>query len=466
MGDLPSVSVGWIVIVSVLLSIPFGKRGAWLHFCVLIGAIALDQFRLQPQFYFGWFFLWIGAAQSERTSPAGRSTGRSDVDSTFQICRWVLAALWFWAGSHKLLSSEWLGIRSLELCSAVASSVLDDHLAFAQRFHVAFAVTAGLAEICLGLLAIARPRSASIACVLMHVGIVIVLATARWNVSVIPWNISIALFGFVAFRGTSRLLIPNGIAEWCLAMALLVAPTFFYAGWLDRSFAGVLYSGMIPRGVISHVNPERLDQPRVESIDGWGQLRVPFPARHRCLRQYFSIVSEAGSKLHIDDPRRRVRDRYYVKTIDGAMPISAARFYAMQERTTLGIGRDDPQANYLLRNASVRRLARTVGSAIYAAEFEPNQFSPDLLRHLSGLPNIEQIQLRQCRIQNVDLSNLSNMYRLQGIGLAETPLTDPALQYLKGLPDLMTIEFEGSGLTDQGVQEIIRQASGQRYLDD
>jgi hypothetical protein len=435
--NLPRASFTWLMVISALLPLVLRSAGVWIHLTVLVVASCFDQLRLQPQFFFGWVFIWAAASEQGKI-----------------FCRWLLPATWFWAGLHKLLSPEWMGVRSYKLLGKAGVGIED--------YHFYFAITVAVVEIVLGLLAIWRMRVAAIGCVLFHCGVVAFLWSIDWNRSVIPWNLTTALFGFWIFwnqdETASWSLVKRPKWELAWAVLLFTTPVLFYTAMLDHGFCQVLYSGMIPHGLISDNQPEcdRL-RPPTRTINGWGELSVPFPNEHRLLHQYFDLTALPGSKLHIADPRPWVDDKYFVKLENGTKRLSPAEFFASDPTCVMGIGIDDQQANFVHNKANVIRLARSKKEKVYAIKFEPGNFDRGMLQYLAGFPNLEQIQFAGCNLQNEDLVYLVSLLRLKALGLSNTQVTDAGLMILKNLPDLQIIEIEGSAITEEAVDKLVKE---------
>lgn len=454
--DMPPFSMGWLMLASLALPFFLRRSGSWIHLVILIAAGCADQFRVQPQFYFGWLFVWYTSSIRPKPATGESNASPSSTHWAEEFTRWTLASLWLWSGIHKLLSPEWFGPRSyhfLQQMGLVSPGTLDS----ASQWCFLFALLIGVSEVSLGLLALVKPRWAAYACIPLHLGIVFSLLLANWNFSVLTWNLMCACCGFVIFRSDRIKLIPKQPSVQCLAVVLLVMPSLFYLGWVDRAFSFVLYSGMTPRGTISHFEPGvDVAKPRIESILGWNQpgkspLAVPFPREHRCLKKYFELTANPGSKLAIYDPRPWVDDEYCLRTHDGLAEISKLEFHAMGLNQIRGIAGDDSLSDFHLQLAQVRRLARSEQEMVYAIAFTPQNYSRDLLPYLAGFPNLEQINFANCRLTNDDLKHLSGLVRLKGLGLSGTLVSREGLQHLSGLPELSVIEFQGSQLTQEDI---------------
>lgn len=413
------VSVGWLMLGSLALTLLRPRLGTAVHAVVLAMAILLDQFRLQPQF-FGLAIL-LAAIVFE---PGAR------------LVRWYFASVWLWAGIHKLVSSDWLGPTSWALLARLEADP--------DALHLPFAVAVGMAELTLGLLAIFQPSKAAIPCVVMHLGISLFMSPlgVDMNGSIIPWNIAMAGVGYWVMSRSLRTESKRRY-EAVLAAVSLIAPIGFYWGWVDRSLASVLYSDSLPRGLITSVEGWRL-------IEGSPSLGVPFPSQRRLLRQYFERVGRPGDKLHIADPRPWLPDEHYVLGRDRcAQAIDPDQFFETRTGEVAGVGIDLSSAVFSLARSGVRLLRETEGGMIYAVAFSPDGFKPSLLRHLSGLPNLREVQLSGTAVGDQDLKQLTSLRLLTGIGLNQTRVSDVGVTPLLALPYLRYIECEQTAVSQQ-----------------
>ncbi len=433
--DLPQFSFGWLMVGSAVLVLLRPSWGLVIHSAVLGVASVYDQLRLQPQFFAIAILMAACVWDWSRIAT-----------------RWFLASTWFWAGLHKLLSSDWLGHASHWL---LARSPVD-----ADAWCLPFAIVVAVSELLLGLAACFRPRWAAIACVPMHLGIIVFLGVIDWNESVIPWNLTMAIIGGWVFWRASETWRPTSVWETAVCVIWMVAPVGFYVGWTDHGFSGVLYSDSLPGGLITtHTGTHK--------IRGWGELNVPFPYEHRTLRMYFEQYAQPGEKLHIADPRRWVDDQFFV--LDGnrhAQSIDADTFFMPQDSipgpqpnsspTVAGIGVDQRRAIFTLGRAGVRLLRASPQDPIYAIAFTPESYSASLLTHLSGLPNLTQVQLAHTSVSDADLRHLLSLRLLAGIGLDGTAITDEGLKPLAELPFLTYIECENTSITEDGLSAVLK----------
>jgi predicted aspartyl protease/uncharacterized membrane protein YphA (DoxX/SURF4 family) len=358
-----SFDYGTIVLASTILVLLMPHKGIWINLGVFAIASVSDQMRLQPQFLANWVLMFA------TVSPNGTRVGRL-----------LLISLWFWAGLHKFISPDWFTQTSWVLTSEAGFSP--------ENSHYLFAVAAIVSEVGLGILAFLKPRWAAIACPFLHVGIVIFLSPLfrGLNYSVIPWNLSTAVVGCWILWVESERAKWN-LWEYCLLAILMTAPAGFYLGIVDHGYAHVLYSDNLPRGHITQSDGEHYE------IVGWEELAVPFPNERRLLKQYFETVSQPGDKLHICDPRPFLDDQFFVMTDSNSKEIDKQQFFGQQDNVAPGVGIDSMRSVYWLRNAKVRMLARKNHDMVYAVEFNASNYSTELLRLATELPNLEQIQL-------------------------------------------------------------------------
>jgi uncharacterized membrane protein YphA (DoxX/SURF4 family) len=380
--------------------------------------------RLQPQYYANVLLIFATINQSG-----------------LWLCRWLNVSMWIWAGVQKFLSPEWFGKASWDIVSRCG---------FDPEWYWYFALTVAITELAHGLFAVFKPRMAAWTCMAMHVGISIFLTPLfyNWNMSVIPWNLATAIIGFWTLRHFEDWR-PGGRVQTALVSVFMLYPLLFFVGLMDHTFSGVLYSAHIPRGLMT--TP---DGPK--EILGWGKLHVPFPSERRTFRIYFERASSPGDKLHIADPRRLLDDLYYIKTNDRyAVRISRERFFSQQDGEVMGIGRDTNDAIFALSRAGVRMLKRTPDSMIYAIEIPADRYDPKLLDLLAGIPNLEQLQLKNANVQDEDLARLPDLPQLIGIGLSGTQVTDEGLRQLARFRKLAIVEVENTTITADGLNSIL-----------
>jgi hypothetical protein len=415
--DLPQIPFGGFLAGSLALILFRPRLGVRLHIGVLIVSCLFDQWRLQPQ-VIGIAMLMI--ASVETWGPA--------------VAKAYLIAMWFWSGVHKLLSPDWHGQVSWDLLQSLPFDP--------EAWHAPFAYSLACGEILLSVLAIVRPRWAASGCVLLHSSIALFLSpwVHNWNVSVIPWNLCTAVVGFWVLS-TAPTFRSQSLPQWAVAAVLFIAPAGFYAGWVDHAFAHVLYSNNVPYGLIT-------DDDGVKPIARWGPFRAAFPHTRRAFRQYFEVTAKPGSKLHLADPRPWLPDAYFLKRSGGdVVEIDRSRFLSPDDGEVAGIESDNPRSVFALSQGGARMLKRTAEGMIYAVEIAPSNYHVGLLRQLRGLPNLEQLQLAGCDVDDDDLRLLDGCDNLRGIGLNGTKITDVGIKHLAKLPRLDYMELENTATT-------------------
>ena len=248
-----------------------------------------------------------------------------------------------------------------------------------------------------------------------------------------------------------------------ILIALLVTPIGFYFGFIRHSLCHVLYSNNFPDAVITTA-----DGPR--TCEAIKDLRVPFPHEQKAFLDLFNLIGQPGQKLAIKEYRWGLSSRYFVMNQERVVrEITIEEFVDNQNETLPGIGFDDRRKLFKLDKAFhtsnkglaidepvvAKLLKRESGQMVWAVQFNPTTFDRQWLTLLDGLPNLEQIQLGGCDIVDEDLRHISNLIRLQGIGLSNTGITDAGLTYLEGLPSLNYIDREQTQITQDAVERII-----------
>lgn len=452
--DWPQVPFAIPVVVSLAYMVVDPKRGFWVHVVVLVVASLFDQFRMQPQFLALVMLMW--ACISFQGT---------------QICRWFLASLWFWAGLHKIISPHWFAHASYWLVNDLGLVTPES-----EELHFWFALAVAVGEVLIGLAAIFKLRLAAILCVAMHVTIFTMLVYVEWNYSVLPWNLATMIVGpwiMWTIMDAKRPLsesnsekqtdrnVDNGkplprTIEWAIVATCFIAPAGFYFGLLDHGYASVLYSDFVPRALIT-------GQDSLQEIRGWDPIHVPFPYERRTHRQFFERVAADGDKLHIRDPRPSLPDLYF-RLVDGkAVEIELEDFYS-DDSGLAGIGNDDRWAFFQLNRLGQLKMRRysdkkdeseSEDNKVWCAFIaDPDLYDPRIFELLQGLPNLTQIQLAGCPVQDKHLSSIGELRQLEGIGLNNTSVTDDCLQYMEELQALRILEIEQTQISIQGLKRL------------
>ncbi len=202
--------------------------------------------------------------------------------------------MWIFAGLNKLFSpgfhdgaAQWLVDGLLKQPPAWLSA------------HAGYVI--GFTELGIGLLALwpGTRKIAAIAAFGLHAGILAVLSPRghNWNETVWPWNIALALAGFIFIWPWKQPLW-----EWrksChhavrpLLILLLIAPLGFYAGITDAYLAHNLYSSNVASAQMTGSST---------SVT-WSAFNVPMPPERRLFKQYFELTCQPGDTMVITDSR-------------------------------------------------------------------------------------------------------------------------------------------------------------------
>ena len=471
--DLPQISFGWLAVASLLTALVWPRYGALAHAVVVALACVFDQYRLQPQFL-AMVVLLLACVS----------------DGGLWIGRWYLAAMWFWAGLHKLLSPEWIGSSSwwhLQQSGIVS-----------QYWHVPFAIGVAIVELGLGIAAILRPKAAAPGCAAMHLGVLVSLSplVRNFNPSVWPWNLASAVIGYWILRSPQP-QIPS--RWWWLApAALLIMPAGFYFDVVNPHLASVLYSGNMPRAY--HTSRDA-----VRRLDGWGKLAVPFPDSPRLLVRSFELSGEVGDKLFIQDPRPLVPDRYFLLGEDRtAQAITRERFLETRAGEVAGVEMPDPEVIWRLKQAGVELTLLDEGTT-YSAAAWGDQPAAALCREVAQLANLRELKIKdakllppvmmgqghelprleivefvRCQVPGGLLVSLSQLGRLRYLHWESTPLhadsdvelsvlsqlevlrlplttaDDALLDSLPPMPSLTWLDLRDTKITDLGASQLLK----------
>jgi uncharacterized membrane protein YphA (DoxX/SURF4 family) len=431
---LGGISFGVPLLGSLLIQLWAPRMGTYLFCLVLAAAMACDLIRCQPQM-FALPVLMVACVW-----PGFRVVGR-----------WFLVAMWLWAGLHKLLSPDWMGPSSWSLLDRMGWEAALD-------WYQPFAWSVAIGEIVLAVVAVAKPRWAAIPAAALHLGIVVMLLDMGWNFSVLYWNIANAFVGawLLWTCPDDRTASARPIAAWpaerwqqAVTVILLVTPAGVYNGWVPHFLAHVLYSDNMPKAMMT-----TLDGP--EEMDTWDTLHAPLPRVPAILRGYFQRIARPGEKLHLYETRPGMQhQQYWMPDSGGPVLAITEEEFRQDSGVGPGISKDYPPAVFYLQEAGVRLLKRTERGMIYALQFQPQGYSPETFRHVAGLLNLEQIQLADCPVTDDDLRYVNGLRMLYGIGVENTQLTDGCLPHLSSLPRLRIIEYAGSQLTAEAVQNLL-----------
>lgn len=416
----PQLSCGLVLLFSLAFVLVSPRKFGMVCFLTVLSfSIGMDQFRCQPQVIAITFMMaacvWLPARG---------------------LCLWFLISMWMWAGIHKLISAEWFTHISYGLLSQTAVNP--------DGVYRGFALLVGLSELGLAIAAWSRPRQAMVGCIGLHCGISVFLLCIGWNASVLPWNLCSAIVGAWLLHHAdtngpdlvqSSLFFPTLPVLRALVVAILIVPMGMYFGLVRHCFAHALYSGNLPLALASRAEG-------VEVLEVWDDINLPFPNVQSAYRDYFLLTGSVGDKLHIRDPRWGVSSHYYqINSQRKLEELTARLFLKSNALGVVGSAMDDPVSVFQLLRRNTKLIKRSEESGVYAIEFSPDGFSIDLLEILSGLPNLEEIQLADCKVSDEDLRHLAGLSRLVGLGLNRTEVSIAGLHQLVQLPALETVYY-------------------------
>lgn len=229
----------FVGLLALLLAIIVTRRPRWWIAAFLLLALLeamQDQTRWQPWFYqYTVMLAAIGFAGFERPK------------SALNICRLVVASVYFWSGLAKLNPS-------------FAANILPFLLAAFTRHslgHLAYAAGVIEAAIGVGLLFHRTRRVAVLFAAAMHAAILFAIGPfgSDYNPAIWPWNGVMVGLLFGLFWNSVELLPQIVQVESCAfhKFALLVfgiAPLLSFFGWWDSYLSFSLYSGNNDRAVI------------------------------------------------------------------------------------------------------------------------------------------------------------------------------------------------------------------------
>ncbi len=447
-GSPPQLDYGYLLLGSLAIAILSPRKmGVAIHLLILLLAISTDQFRCQPQ------IIAIAVLMTACVYPRCK-----------KMAVWFLVTMWFWAGVHKLVSPDWIGEVTYYL---LLREQFDWGAVRVWDHHQAFAVFVAIAELSLGIMAWLRPKLAAPFCVFTHVGIGIFLILIGWNFSVLPWNFCTAITGTwliwtITDRGDS-VPLPDSRFGKGVVLCLMVVPIGFYFGVVRHSLGHVLYSANFPEAVITSAHGPKV----CEAI---AELHVPFPRHRKAFLDFFRLTGQPGWKLHMRQYRWGGSDQYFAMNQHKDIhSINRAQFFSADNGTLPGIALDDRRKLFQLdkafHNANddlakddpalAKILKRDANAMAWAIQFNPKTFDRRWLKLLDGLPNLEQVQLSRCDINDGDLRYVSGLIRLQGIGLEGTAITDQGLRHLRNLPRLNIILAGQTSITEEAIKATI-----------
>lgn len=280
---LPQVSMVIPLLVSVSLLVIFPRLGLFVHWTFLGYALISDQTRMQPP-VISIALLLAGTIPW----PLGRV-----------IAATHLVTQLFWAGLHKLLSSEYM---------EQTAQIFYNTLPFSNEFlrqHLGWMLAGS--EILLSLLLLIRPlrRLGVLLLIALHAGILIEMSPLGlgWNLTITPWNIALPIAAFVFFWNLSSFLPSNLLSQrkvTVVMLALALFPLGFYLGVVDAYVSHNLFTDNLPNAFRCDITCTRfVDSDIIE------EFRTVIPAR-RLHKMYFAQTCRPGETLSIHPRRVRI----------------------------------------------------------------------------------------------------------------------------------------------------------------
>ena len=74
------------------------------------------------------------------------------------------------------------------------------------------------------------------------------------------------------------------------------------------------------------------------------------------------------------------------------------------------------------------------------------------LESLKGLASLESLELSHSKVTDAGLEHLKGLAKLQSLYLSYTPLTDAGLEHIKGLASLQVLDLWATPVTDAGLE--------------
>jgi hypothetical protein len=307
---LPQLDLYWPLLVTLALVPLVARLGLILHSLTLFYAIITDLTRIQPECFSPVILLWA-------TLPS---------ENAKTIARAHLAAMWFFAGFHKLLAPAFLIHVGPEIFTYLLKLKLNDDLAHFLGIMVALTEMA----VGLGVLFMPTRRIAAVVAVAMHFVIflgataipegieqllagnteqaAIALSPSSWFQPVWPWNLLLMWAGLAFFWSyrTSPRAAWKALA-WPMRVAvavLLISPLGYYLGIVNPYLANCIYTGNFIRGYRLPANPTEIASPAQESL-----------VNQKVGLDQLTLGSETSRDLGISlPPSERMFQRYFAKT--------------------------------------------------------------------------------------------------------------------------------------------------------
>jgi len=313
---LPQLELYWPLMLTLALVPLVARLGLILHSLTLFYAIITDLTRIQPECFSPVILLWA-------TLPS---------ENAKTIARAHLAAMWFFAGFHKLLAPAFAKFVGPEIFTYLLRfKELDPDVASFLGFTVAvFEMAVGV-----GVLFPLTRRVAAVAAVFMHFVIFLgatsipegidhliaghidaaknALSPESWYQPVWPWNLLLMWAGLALFWNYRE----SPLAAWrrwtwpirAAVAVLLISPLGYYLGLVNPYLANCIYSGNFIIGVRIPANTQVIAPPALDTITD-----TSIPRAWQSLGSETSRPSrEKGMNISLP-PSERMFQRFFAKT--------------------------------------------------------------------------------------------------------------------------------------------------------
>jgi predicted DCC family thiol-disulfide oxidoreductase YuxK len=238
----------WIIffaLIGVLTAVVVAARPKpyiWLAVALVSAMVFLDQERMQPWVYQYLFMLAaLGLFSWRHDDVAGR-------DLTLNICRFIVASIYFWSGLQKL-NPEFFNSHFVW----VLAPIKEIFPAEAWRLFYIFARATPFIEMGIGVgLLFTRARPAAIAAAIAMCAFVLFTLGPlghNWDNIVWPWNITLALIVLVLFAGWKAssprdlFLVGRHPLRYAILALFGVLPLAYFFNVWDSYLSWSLYSG-------------------------------------------------------------------------------------------------------------------------------------------------------------------------------------------------------------------------------
>lgn len=277
-----------ILLATVLLAVQ--PRGYILAFVVIAGLMSLwDQSRWQP-----WFYQYLLMLTALSLYPWSETT-LENRQKALNICRLIVASIYFWSGLQKLNVSfvedvyPWLIEPLINLLPGSVEGLLQPA-----------AIAVPFVEISIGIGLLTRFRNVAVILALfMHAFILFSLGPFghEWNSIVWPWNTAMMAFVILLFWRVQNfsikdIMIPKtSLLHAVILILVFVMPVFSFFGLWDSYLSASLYSGNTKSGIlyvsediqkelsstIPSVALKSYGEDNVVDVSGWSieELNVP-----------------------------------------------------------------------------------------------------------------------------------------------------------------------------------------------